>query len=232
MSIIDLIKETTPKYETIIPSTGEKTFFRPFNVREQKNLLLAEQEEKESVILKALCEIVEKCVENVETAETMSVSDLEYLFCKVRSKSVSETIHPTFTCPHTEEQVKIEVDLNQIEINEPENQNPVIEINESLSLIMRNPTVMDYIILGDETTTDQLAAFCIDKVKTTDEVYEGSEISKQEKIEIIENLTAKAYNKIEKFVTNQPRVVANCKYRTSDGKIRDIRVSGFKDFFV
>jgi predicted Fe-S protein YdhL (DUF1289 family) len=233
MSIIDLIKTTTPRYETFLPSTGEKTFFRPFNVKEQKHLLLAEQEEKESVILKSICEIVEKCVDEVETASMLSVSDLEYLFCKVRAKSVSEVIHPTFTCPHTNEQVKIEVDLNDIEVkSSTDSGKKTIQVNDSLSLTLRNPIVLDYIILGDDATTDQLAAFCIENIKTSDEVFEGSEISKEEKIEIIENLTAKTYEKIEQFIKDQPRVTSECQYRTSDGKIREINVSGFKDFFV
>ena len=42
----------------------------------------------------------------------------------------------------------------------------------------------------------------------------------------------KAYEKIEQFIKDQPRVTSKCQYRTSDGKIREINVSGFKDFFV
>ena len=41
-SLSDLLL-ATPKYQVIIPSTGEKTFFRPFLVKEEKILLLAQE---------------------------------------------------------------------------------------------------------------------------------------------------------------------------------------------
>ena len=45
-----LPKLTTPTYELDLPSTGEKIKFRPFLVKEQKLLMMAEESKDETQI--------------------------------------------------------------------------------------------------------------------------------------------------------------------------------------
>ena len=45
-----LPKLNTVKYELEVPSTGEKLQFRPFLVKEQKTLMIAQESEDETVI--------------------------------------------------------------------------------------------------------------------------------------------------------------------------------------
>ena len=82
MSIVDHLKSALPKYKTKIPSSGKETFFRPFLVREEKILLLAQEDGDESTIVNAIATIVENCVEDIDNAKRIPMYDLEYLFVK------------------------------------------------------------------------------------------------------------------------------------------------------
>ena len=93
MSIVDQLKTALPKYKTQIPSSSKETFFRPFLVREEKILLLAQEDEDESTIINAISTIVENCVDEIKDAKRIPMYDLEYLFCQIRSLNRPQMIH-------------------------------------------------------------------------------------------------------------------------------------------
>ena len=56
-----LPKLNTVKYELEVPSTGEKLQFRPFLVKEQKTLMIAQESEDNDVIQNALADVISTC---------------------------------------------------------------------------------------------------------------------------------------------------------------------------
>ena len=58
-----LPKLNTVTYELELPSTGESVKYRPFLVKEQKNLLIAQESEDEKVIENAFSQIITDCTE-------------------------------------------------------------------------------------------------------------------------------------------------------------------------
>ena len=56
-----LPKLNTINYEMDLPSNGEKIKYRPFLVKEQKNLLIAQETEDPKIIESALADIVKDC---------------------------------------------------------------------------------------------------------------------------------------------------------------------------
>ena len=231
MKLLDHLHDTLPKFKVTIPSTKTETFFRPFLVKEEKTLLLT-QDEEDTTILNAMAKIVESCVDNVSNGYQIPMCDLEYLFCMLRAKSVSETATPTFICPDTGETVKVGVNLTELDIDSPEVNNEV-SINDDFKIILKTPVVADYINLDSDKATESLIARCIDRIIIKDEVYEGSDLTIEEKIELVENLTHKQYEDVSHFVENQPKVFKEISYKTKqDEEVRTLRLEGISDFFV
>jgi|TARA_R100000455_G_C6268131_1_gene123551 hypothetical protein len=230
MSLLEKIQQSVPKHKTKIPSTGQVTFFRPFLMREQKILLIAQQAQNHAESLKAVATVVEACVEEVDNGLDLSLCDLEYLFSQIRAKSVSETAEPTFTCPKTGETIKTGIRLTEVKISD-EKTNPNIKITDKLKIVMRSPTVKDHILVEGENWFDKLIGNCISKVIFEDEVFESGSISDEERMEIIDTMTQHQYDLCSKFIHNQPHIYADVKYRTSDGEIREVTFRGLKDFF-
>ena len=104
------INDDKPIYEVTLP-TNKKTYrYRPFLVKEQRNILMASESEsaREGVI--AMLKCVESCAPDVKI-EDMSTAEVDYIFLQIRGKSVGETVTVNLTCPD-DEITKVPVKIN------------------------------------------------------------------------------------------------------------------------
>ena len=76
-----------PTYELDLPSTGEKIKFRPFLVKEQKVLMMAQDGKKDSEIAETMGQLVSSCTYGKINPNTAPLFDIEYVFLKLRCKS-------------------------------------------------------------------------------------------------------------------------------------------------
>ena len=105
----------TATYELELPSTGETIKYRPFLVKEQKILLLAQESEDDKQIERAFAEIISSCVFGKLNAYEMPLFDIEYVFLKLRGKSVGEKITINVLCPDDEKtRVDVDIDLKDV----------------------------------------------------------------------------------------------------------------------
>ena len=98
-----LPKLTTPTYELEIPSTDEKIKYRPFLVKEEKILMMAMETKNESDIVQAVKDIVTECTFNKVNLDIMPMFDVEYIFLRIRGKSIGEKVQLNLTCPDDNE---------------------------------------------------------------------------------------------------------------------------------
>ena len=87
-----LPKVSTPTYELIVPSTGEKVSYRPFLVKEEKTLLMAAEDQNISTITKAMRDIISTCTEGEVDLKDLAPYDIEYIFLQLRGKSVGDVV--------------------------------------------------------------------------------------------------------------------------------------------
>ena len=73
-----LPKLNTPTHKLVLPSTGDEITFRPFLVKEQKLLLMAQQNDNENEIVDNVVQIINNCT-GLDTSN-LPVFDVEYLF--------------------------------------------------------------------------------------------------------------------------------------------------------
>ena len=83
-----LPKLDVPNYELEVPSSDKKLKFRPFLVKEEKVLLMALESQDQKEMLRAMKEIIATCTYEKFDVENSPLFDLEYIFLKIRSKSV------------------------------------------------------------------------------------------------------------------------------------------------
>src|SRR6056300_156724 len=87
-----------PYYTVVIPSTGVSTRYRPYLVKEEKVLLIALESGDMKQISNATIDLIKNCLEDNINIDSLSVFDIEYLFVKIRTKSVGETVNLNFLC--------------------------------------------------------------------------------------------------------------------------------------
>jgi hypothetical protein len=233
MKLIDLLSKT-PKYTETVPSTKKKIWFRPFLVKDEKILLMVQETGTEKEILMAIKELVESCFD-IKNAEDMPIFDLEYLFLKLRSKSVGEIVEPYLICPHTKEKIKLKIDLEKIKVKTFKNHTNKIKLNNELLISMKYPSLSMFI---QNETTDMslmdfydLAVSCVDYIETTKDRIDCKDKPKEEIKEFIDNLTKEQFDLIIEFFATIPRIEEELSYKTSDEKERKVILRGIRDFF-
>ena len=67
----------TPKYDMIVPSTGQSIIYRPYVVKEEKILLIALESESEIAIERAVTDIIKACVETPIDIKSFNIHKLK-----------------------------------------------------------------------------------------------------------------------------------------------------------
>jgi hypothetical protein len=235
-NIINLLKTSSPKYSTIQPSTGKLLSYRPFNVKEEKALLLAKNTGSYTDFLLTISNIVDSCFDSSIDSKKLPVFDVEYMFLKLREKSVSEVVNISFTCPETNEKIKnVEVYLTEIMVSQGQS-SKTIKISNDIIVNMRYPSY-EFLIENSANSIEgnidlfDMVLYSIESIQTPSELLSNEMLTKEFLNEFIENLTRQQYQMILDFFVNAPKIEHEVKYLTSDGNERKIVLRGIKDFF-
>jgi len=227
-----------PTYTTKIPSTNKNISFRPFVVKEEKILLIALESKDDSQIIGAIKNIFNTCFSEKLNIDEMPYFDIEYLFIQLRMKSMGEVVEIIVKDPETNERFETEMKLENIIVkNLPEKINTTIKLNDNLGVVMRYPSISEFIEIekheGSRTEIlFDLIVACIDKIFTKDQVITTKEKSKQEIKEFLENLPKDMFLKITKFFNTLPKVTYEDEYITpTKGNKIPILINSFESFF-
>ena len=139
-----LPKLNSANYELSLPSTGKKIKYRPFLVKEQKALMIAQESEDEKVMENTFAQIINDCVADDIDPYKMPMFDIEYVFLKIRSKSVGEIAELRVTCPDDEKtKVNVSIPLEEVNVQMKKDHTNVISLTNDISVVMRYPCLGD-----------------------------------------------------------------------------------------
>lgn len=231
---------TTAQYSLTIPSSGAKVKYRPFLVKEEKALLIAQQSEDPVVMVDTLKGVVASCVTGDFKVDDLATFDLEYIFTQIRGKSVGETVDLLFPCDVCEDEkakVKISFDITKIQVEKSPEHNKKIDLFGDVGVVMRYPTIQTISKLENlqaDTIDDifDIVAGCIDFIYQGDEVFYGKEQSKEDLLEFLNNLTSEQFKKIQKFFETMPRLKQEVDYNCPVCGLHHHKVlEGLQSFF-
>lgn len=223
-------KRNFPTYKTIQPSTGKEVLFRPFLVSDEKNLLLIKEEKDTNLIVKNILNLITNCFTEIDQ-ENITLQDLEYLFCTLRSKSVGEIVRTNFTCPETGEKVRTNLDLSKLSATRKNFEKEIV-FDPSFKIVFREPTVEKLLSIKGTFDVMHIAKASVYKVYKDDATYDFMDISEEEMETIFNSFTTKEFEEIKKFVIQLPKAQATVEYKTSDEKIRTMNLDGVLNFFT
>lgn len=228
----------SPKYKVKIPSTGKEVFFRPFYVKEQKVLLMAMEAQDQELILKAMVDTIGACVEEDLNKNLLSTFDVEYMFTKIRAKSVGETTNILLECTECSHKNEVQLNLDSVDMDVPATI-PDVVLNDKFTLKMRfpryNSMLESFSGKKDVTFTDlmfNMALGSLDKLLTEDEAISFDDESIEEKVEFLDNLNGGQFAQIMNFVQSLPKLEHDIKFKCeSCGHDNEQVLSGIQDFF-
>lgn len=231
-----LPKLVTAKYPVTIPSTKKNTFFRPFLMREQKVLMMAMESNDQEQILNAICDIVKVCVDGVENPGSMPMFDLEYLFLRIRAKSVGELIDVTLKCPNCGRNQPKQINLDDVSVYFNEEVSSKIMLTDKMGVIMRYPCLRDSVQDIANLNAEGIVKFIcnsIDLVFDEATTYTRKDFTHEEIQNFVESMSTSQFENISKFYQNLPQLKKTVECKCS-GCEKDFSLDfrGLTDFFT
>ena len=94
-----LPKIDSPIYELTLPLSKKLIRFRPFLVKEQRNLMMAMESDDKDTIEKNIKQVLHNCTltEGIDI-DSMPILDVEYYFIQLRARSVGEVVENKYKC--------------------------------------------------------------------------------------------------------------------------------------
>ena len=233
-----LPKIDQPLFELEIPSTGKKAKYRPFTVKEEKILLIAQESQDMDQIILSIKQVISNCLEEVDV-DDLSVFDLEFIILNILAKSVNNEIAFGFEDEDTGERIDTVIDVNEIKVDFNPDHSKKIEINSQYYMMMRYPSLEEVRQMqsADEGSTEQMfttMVSCIDTLvdQSTDEVFKMQDFTSEEVADFVDGFTSTVVEKIQQFYMTMPKLRHVIDYKDSKGKAKQFVVEGMDSFFT
>ena len=232
-----LPKLDTPVYELEQPSTGETIKYRPFLVKEQKTLMMASESNDDKQVKEALAGLISNCTFSKIDPFKIPIFDVEFLFLRIRGKSVGEKIDLSLLCPDDNKtRVNKSVNLEEIGVNMKVGHTNEIDITDNIKMVMRYPTLNDMTDMSADANNIEdvfsMIRRCVHEIHDDKKVYNRVDISDKELEEFIDSLTGEQFEKVGGFFETMPKVQHSVEVTNPKTKKKgEVVIEGIQSFF-
>ena len=232
-----LPKLNAPTYSLELPSTGEQIKFRPFLVKEQKLLMMAQESDDQQEVIDAVSKIISSCTFQKIDPLTSPLFDIEYVFIKLRSKSVGENVEVRLLCPDDEETyVTTKISLEDVGISVGDEHTNKIQLTDKIKLVMKYPQIMDMkgLSFGEMKQFEMVFSIlkhCIWEVHDGDTVYNKVDLKLKDLEEFIDSFDVSQLEEVMKFFNTMPKVTHTVKVKNPKTQVEsDVVIEGLESF--
>jgi hypothetical protein len=234
----------TPVYDLELPLSKKKIRFRPFLVKEQRNLMMAMESDDKETIERNIRQVLHNCTltEGLDI-DKLPIIDVEFYFINLRARSVGEVVENKYRCENEVEEKRcgnlmdVNFNLLEIQIDSDPTMSDVIQVNNQISVKLKYP---EFSIVQRaskfENTTDMAFDMIVESIEYIfdgEQYYYAEESDPAELIEFVESLNQAQFEKIEEFFNKLPKlnkkIEVDCK---KCGFHHTINVEGLDSFFV
>ena len=236
-----LPKLNVPVYEAILPSTEKVIKYRPFLVKEEK-LLFTAQESGGEAVLPAVKQIIKNCVHEELDVDNMPLFDIEYLFLRLRAKSVGEEVTiglKPWGCPQNNGELcefttEVSVNLEEIKCVKDKKHTSKIMLDDKIGIMMKYPDISQMNIGKSENDAMGMKIIknCINMIFTKEETHEKGSFTEKELDDFVDSLNTKQLDKIRNFFETMPTLKHTVKYNCKTcGEEKETTIQGLQSFF-
>ena len=231
-----LPKIDIPIFEMELPSTKKKIKYRPFTVKEEKILLVAQEANDPMQEIMAARQVVSNCIID-EDISKFAMFDLEYVLLVLRSRSVDNTITFQIKDPDTEETIELVIDAENVKFMEYENHTNKIELDGTYTLFLKYPTIEEFSTIvkmdeGDPLVNYFIMISCLNYIASEDEVHSFKDYENDDIDAFMDNLEGSVIQKIQNFFETMPKLRHEMKYKNKEGQEKTFVIEGMRSFFI
>ena len=231
------IVNEVPRYTLTVPSTKKEFRYRPFLVKEQKVLLIALESQDNKQILSSIVDTISSCIEEDLDKSSLTTFDVEYMFTRIRAKSVGETSKIIVKCSECEADNDHEIQLDQINVDVPDKIEK-IQLNDQYTLKLKYPMYshMTKADLSEGASSAEtlyyLTIGCLDSLQSEEENFSFKDETKKDTEDFLDSLTSEQFSEIMEFVNTVPSLTHDIEFTcTTCNKDNTYTLRGINDFF-
>ena len=244
MGILPKLNDT-PNYTMTIPSTGETIGYRPYLVKEEKVMLMANETGDQKQVMEAMANTIRACCDEKVDVPTLTTFDVEYMFTQIRAKSVGETTEVNAKCSaiDCDHATPVTINLTEAEVDMSESpKDNLIQLTDDISVEVRYPTyksVYENMASNEKEDINQvdfafkMLEHSLVAVVTEDERILVSEATQKERKEFIDSMTNQQFESIGDYMNKMPTLGLDmswtCESCSHENKYR---LEGLQDFFT
>jgi hypothetical protein len=240
---MSLPKIDAPVYEVDLPLSKKHIRFRPFLVKEQRNLMMAMESDDKETIEKNVRQVLHNCTltDGIDV-DTLPITDIEYYFIQLRARSVGEVVENKYRCENIVDDkvcntsMELKLNLLDIKVQINENNKDIIQLTEQISIKLKYPQFS----LIEKTAnldnpTDMAFEMIVDSIEYIfdgQQYYYAKESDPKELMEFVESLNQEQFAKIENFFENLPKLNKSVNLTCNKCGFKHlIDVEGLESFF-
>ena len=233
-----LPKLNTPQYQLELPSTGGKIKYRPFLVKEQKLLMMAQESKNETEIADAISAIITSCTDGVIDAKNSPLFDVEYVFLQLRAKSVGETADVKVKCPDDDKTfADVKIKLDDVDVHMTADHTNVVEVTDKIKVIMKYPVLNDMRKVNNQVNQVDnvfgLLKSCIHEVHDGDVVHSRVDMSDKDIEEFVDSLNTAQFEGLMNFFNTMPKLRHTINVTNPKTKVKsEVLLEGLDSFLA
>ena len=238
-----LPKIDAPVYELELPLSKKQIRFRPFLVKEQKNLMMAMEADDSETIERNIKQVLHNCTltENIDV-ESLPVTDVEYYFLQLRARSVGEIVENKYVCTNevNGEQCgnKMQASFNLLDIEVETNPDikDIVKLTDTIAIKLKYPefSIVEKLKKKDSAVevAFEIIMDSIEYIFDGEQYYYANETPKEELMQFLESLNQDQFSKLEEFFNNLPKLNKKLEIKCSKcGFDHTIAMEGLESFF-
>ena len=227
----------TPTYSLSLPSTGQEVRYRPFLVKEQKLLLLANESKNMKESNTAVIKIIDNCTFGKLDVNNLPTFDVEYIFIKLRAKSVGESVELSLVCPDDEEtKVTQKINLDEIKVQFFEEHSKEIKVTDNVKLILDYPKLNDMLGLQNKNEIElvfHILSKCIKEIHNGDDIINRIDFSDTDLDNFIGQMTTSQFELVTSFFNTMPKLTHSITVKNpKTGVEGEVKVEGLQNFLA
>ena len=231
-----LPKVVAPTFELTLLSTGKPVKYRPFLVKEQKALMIAQESEDNKLMENTFAQIINDCVFEDVDPYKMPMFDIEYLFLRIRGKSVGEKVKLNVLCPDDEKtRVDVEVDLEKVDVQMTDDHTNIVNLTKDITMVMRYPCLKDmsgFDDTGEVSSMFDMIKRCVYEIHDGENIYNKVDISDKELDEFIDSMSTENFEQVSNFFSTMPKLFHEIEVKNPKTKKKNkIPIEGLQSFF-
>ena len=215
-----LPKLNNANYELTLPSTGKQLRYRPFLVKEQKALMIAQESEDDKLIENTFAQIISDCVLDEIDPYKLPMFDVEYIFL----------------CPDDKKTyVDVEIDLEEVDVQMPVDHNNIVNLTDDIKLIMKYPSLKDMTGFdpdGQIKSMFDMMKSCVHEIHDGETVHHKIDIQDNDLEEFIDSMSTENFQNLSGFFETMPKLMHVVEVTNPVTKKKsEIPIEGLQSFF-